>query len=95
VGRRVGQHGRHSSGDGGWPADPDSLSLQLLAHLAASGAPTLAWRDAFAAVSRHRFVPDTIWIEDGTAEAGLVPLCRTLDPLGWLRRVYGPEAVVI
>lgn len=71
--------------------DPDFLSLQLLARLTESGVLIPAWRDAFAAVPRQRLIPDLIWVKAG---AGLVPLHRAQDPLGWLCRVYGPGAVV-
>jgi methyltransferase of ATP-grasp peptide maturase system len=71
--------------------DPDSLSRQLVAQLTEHGELTPPWREAFAAVPRHRFIPDTIWVEDG---AGLVPLHRAQDPQGWLQRVYGPGAII-
>lgn len=39
-----------------------------------------AWRDTFAAVPRHVFVPDLVWLEDGE---GPVPLRRDDDPERW------------
>lgn len=63
----------------------------MLDRLTASGEVTPVWSGAFAAVARHRFIPDTIWITDS---AGLVPLHRRDDPHEWLRRVYAPAAVV-
>jgi methyltransferase of ATP-grasp peptide maturase system len=70
---------------------PQALSQDLLNRLTASGELTPAWSEAFATVPRHRFIPDTIWVTDG---AGLVPLHRTEDPQEWLRRAYGPAAVI-
>jgi protein-L-isoaspartate O-methyltransferase len=71
--------------------DPGSLSGQMLDRLTGSGELTTVWSGAFAAVPRHRFIPDTIWVTDG---AGLVPLHRCEDPQEWLRRAYGPAAVI-
>ncbi|MBV9163610.1 MAG: methyltransferase domain-containing protein [Pseudonocardiales bacterium] len=71
--------------------DPESLSRQMLDRLTVSGELSLAWSEAFAAIPRHRFIPDTIWITDG---AGLVPLHRSEDPQEWMRRAYGPAAVI-
>ncbi|MGH3936347.1 MAG: rRNA adenine N-6-methyltransferase family protein [Pseudonocardiaceae bacterium] len=71
--------------------DPASLSEQMLDRLTDSGELTPAWSDAFAAVPRHRFIPETIWITDG---AGLVPLRRAEDPQEWMQRAYGPRSVI-
>jgi protein-L-isoaspartate(D-aspartate) O-methyltransferase len=67
------------------------LAGQLLDRITARGELTPAWSEAFAAVLRHRFIPDTIWIPDG---AGLVPLDRHRDPHEWLQRAYAPAAVI-
>jgi protein-L-isoaspartate(D-aspartate) O-methyltransferase len=71
--------------------DPGSLSRQMLNRLTDSGELTSVWSEAFTAVPRHRFIPDTIWVNDG---AGLMPLHRTEDPQEWLQRAYGPTAVI-
>ncbi len=71
--------------------DPESLSGQMLDRLTSSGELTPAWLEAFAAVTRHRFIPDTVWISD---DAGLVPLHRGDDPQGWMRRAYASAAVI-
>jgi len=71
--------------------DPQVLSQDLLNRLTASGELIPVWSDAFATVTRHRFIPDTIWVTDS---AGLMPLHRTEDPQEWLRRAYGPAAVI-
>jgi hypothetical protein len=46
--------------------DPESLSGQMLDRLTACGELTPGWSGAFAAVARHRFIPDTIWSPTGT-----------------------------
>ncbi len=71
--------------------DPQRLSQDLLDDLTGSGELAPAWSEAFAAVARHRFIPDTIWVTDG---AGLVPLHRAENPREWMRRAYGPAAVI-
>lgn len=71
--------------------DPRVLSQQLLDRLISSGELTPVWSEAFAAVPRHQFIPDTIWITHG---AELVPLYRAEGPQEWMQRVYGPTAVV-
>jgi protein-L-isoaspartate O-methyltransferase len=71
--------------------DPESLSGQMLDRLIGSGELTPTWFEAFAAVLRHRFIPETMWVTDG---AGLVPLRRREDPQEWMRRAYGPAAVI-
>ncbi|MGH3923601.1 MAG: hypothetical protein ACRDTT_12165 [Pseudonocardiaceae bacterium] len=68
-----------------------ALSQNLLYRLAESGELTPDWSDTFAAVARHQYLPDTIWVTDG---AGLVPLRRSREPQEWLRRAYGPAAVI-
>jgi len=57
--------------------DPESLSGQMLDRVTASGELTPGWSGAFAALARHRFISDTIWITD---RDGLVPLHRREDP---------------
>jgi protein-L-isoaspartate(D-aspartate) O-methyltransferase len=71
--------------------DPRVLSQRMLERLASSGETTPAWSEAFAAVPRHQFIPDTIWI---TRDAELVPLYRAEDPQEWMQRAYGPAAVI-
>lgn len=71
--------------------DPASLSGQLVDRLTSSGELPPTWSDAFAAVPRHGFIPETIWVTDS---AGLVPLHRAEDPQGWIQRAYGPRSVI-
>ena len=66
-----------------WAALVDDLTAKRML-----GEP---WRAAFLAVPREVFIPEVIWREVGD---DLVPLHRTEDPAGWLRRVYGPGYVV-
>ncbi|MGH3824223.1 MAG: methyltransferase domain-containing protein [Pseudonocardiaceae bacterium] len=68
------------------------LTQQLIDRLTSSGELTAAWSEAFAAVPRHRFIPETIWRIDG---AELVALHRADDPQEWVQRAYGPAAVII
>jgi len=72
--------------------DPQELSQNLLNRLAQAGELPLAWSEAFAAVPRHRFIPETIWRIEGT---DLVPLHRYEDPQEWMQRAYGPGSVII
>ncbi len=46
------------------------------------------WRSALAAVPRHEFIPDTVWIKNPNRGPTLVPLCRDEDPDRWLRLAY-------
>lgn len=68
-----------------------ALHQRLLAELTASGALSKPWHGAFAALSRHQFIPDTIW-DDSTGE--LVPLRRADDPQRWLDAAYALDAVI-
>lgn len=62
-------------------------------QLGGTGAFPEPWmREIFLAVSRHRFVPDTIWIEES---AGYQPFTRSDDESRWMSLVYDPgEALV-
>ncbi|WP_064743915.1 methyltransferase domain-containing protein [Actinomadura oligospora] len=70
-------------------AGATELSARLIESLADAGALTPDWRPAFKAVPRHRFVPDTVWIEDGDR---LVPVRRADDEAAWLELCYANEA---
>jgi hypothetical protein len=63
------------------------------------------WRDAFLAVPRHEFLPDTVWradqidradqVDKETAERNdLVPLRRADDPDAWWALAYGDNFVI-
>ncbi|MGW0897615.1 methyltransferase domain-containing protein [Streptomyces goshikiensis] len=54
------------------------------------GAPIApAWEEAFWALPRHAFLPDTVWVGDGLEECS-----RQGSPKGWLRHAYEDDAVV-
>ncbi|MGH3925294.1 MAG: hypothetical protein ACRDTT_20945, partial [Pseudonocardiaceae bacterium] len=72
--------------------DTEVLTQQLVDRLTSSGELTAAWCDAFTAVPRHRFIPETIWRIDS---AELAPLHRSDDPQEWMQRAYGAAAVII
>jgi protein-L-isoaspartate(D-aspartate) O-methyltransferase len=67
------------------------LHQRLLNDLAASGTLSDPWQEAFAALSRHQFIPDTIW-DESTGE--LIPLRRADNPDRWLDAAYALDAVV-
>ncbi len=67
----------------------DSLAGQL----AGKGAIPSDWREPFAKVARHEFIPDRVWILDEQAD-GFRPLNRADDPDAWWRHVYSDEPVV-
>jgi protein-L-isoaspartate(D-aspartate) O-methyltransferase len=69
-----------------------SLHRRLLDDLAASGKLTPPWREAFAAVPRHQFIPDTIWDD---SKGALTPLRRAEEPGRWLAAAYALDAVII
>ncbi|MBE1532462.1 methyltransferase domain-containing protein [Actinomadura algeriensis] len=63
----------------------------LAEELAGSGVLEPTWREAFSAVPRHRFIPDTVWVEDGDH---LTPVHREDDETGWMDLCYANDAVV-
>lgn len=52
------------------------------------------WRTALAAVPRHEFIPDTMWIDNNDEGPALVPLHRDDDPDRWLELAYSDDAVI-
>ncbi|MGH3772997.1 MAG: methyltransferase domain-containing protein [Pseudonocardiaceae bacterium] len=72
-------------------SDITARHQRLLDVLATGGKLTPPWLDAFAALPRHQFIPDTIW-DDSSGE--LVPLRRADDPDRWWEMAYAPEAVI-
>jgi protein-L-isoaspartate(D-aspartate) O-methyltransferase len=82
-------------------SDPAELRWRMVERVAADRYVSLGWREGFAqwrpsmlAVARHRFIPDTIWIENDGADPLLVALHRHQDPQRWLERAYGDLAVI-
>ncbi|MDL4776113.1 methyltransferase domain-containing protein [Actinomadura xylanilytica] len=72
-------------------ADHAELSARLVTELVEAGDLAPDWRTAFEAVPRHRFVPDTVWVEDGDR---LVPVDRADDETAWLERCYANDFVI-
>ncbi|PZS39363.1 MAG: hypothetical protein DLM62_08695 [Pseudonocardiales bacterium] len=74
--------------------DPAALRARMVDRLlvdddVARWASAVApWRSAVAAVPRHEFIPDTVWIKNPKRWPTLVPLCRDEDPDRWLRLTY-------
>ncbi|MQY07495.1 methyltransferase domain-containing protein [Actinomadura macrotermitis] len=66
----------------------------LARHLSAIGALTQdEWRDAFAAVPRHLFVPDVAWASpNGPGSPYLVD--RAADPVAWWEAVYSDTVLI-
>lgn len=88
----VGSSGRlNASRTGRGYPEFGPLHRHLIEALTGTGELTSAWSEAFTAVPRHRFIPDEIWVNDN---AGLVPLRRAKNPQEWIRRAYGPAAVI-
>jgi protein-L-isoaspartate(D-aspartate) O-methyltransferase len=56
------------------------------------GAPS-SWETLLAEVPRARFIPDTIWVDDGSDD-GLVALSKHTDPDGWHAVVSANAPVV-
>jgi protein-L-isoaspartate O-methyltransferase len=76
--------------------DPVVLRRRMVDDLIASGELIPTWREAFAAVPRHVFIPELVWREDDNlpGPADLVPLRRADDPDAWLELAYGPDFVI-
>lgn len=52
------------------------------------------WWAALAEVPRHRFVPDTVWIDNAGTGPMLLPLHRSESPDRWLELTYTDDAVI-
>ncbi|MFJ3205713.1 protein-L-isoaspartate O-methyltransferase [Streptomyces sp. NPDC086989] len=81
------------------PAAPDTAATGalvdgLLAQVAEQlGRPLPArLREAFQHMPRHRFLPDRIWLRDGSG--GYRAVDRTADPEGWLAAAYADQPLV-
>jgi protein-L-isoaspartate(D-aspartate) O-methyltransferase len=74
--------------------DPGGRRRALVEELTARGVLTRPWREAFLTVSRHAFIPDTVWCEDTDGPQYLAPVRRADDPEDWLDRAYGDASVV-
>lgn len=65
----------------------------LARQLQESGDLQPAWSHAFAAMPRHRFLPDQVWVWDAKAKRQQL-IDRAVDPVGWLEQVYLDQPVV-
>jgi protein-L-isoaspartate(D-aspartate) O-methyltransferase len=52
------------------------------------------WRPALATVPRHRYIPDTVWVDNDGDGPTLLPLHRDDDPARWLELAYSDDAVI-
>ena len=68
-------------------ADPDRLAEELQVV----GALPAAWGPAFRAVPRAKFIPDHMWVDEGT---GYQPIDRTAESQRWMRNVYTDRVIV-
>ncbi len=58
-------------------------------------AALMRWLPSLPAVSRHLFIPGTVWVDnDADAPPALVPLHREQDPDRWLELAYATDYVV-
>lgn len=76
---------------------PRELLRGMVEELSAKGELPEQWREAFLAVPRHAFIPDTVWRwdEDAEDDYDLVPLRRADDPEAWLELAYADKIVTI
>lgn len=76
-------------------ADPATRLHRFVDDLVAEDAVTDRWADAFRALPRHLFLPDTVYRHDPDRRGrDLVPVRRSDDPDGWLDLVYRDDLVV-
>jgi protein-L-isoaspartate(D-aspartate) O-methyltransferase len=52
------------------------------------------WWPALAAVPRHKFIPETVWVKNPLYVPALVPVHREEDPARWLELAYSDDYVV-
>jgi protein-L-isoaspartate(D-aspartate) O-methyltransferase len=71
---------------------PDQRAKALAAQLAGEGHLTPEWRPAFENTQRHLFLPDRIWLQDGTGPYRAVD--RDTDPDRWWTAAYSDEPVI-
>ena len=65
---------------------------RLVAELDKTGLLSRQWRAAFAAVPRHEFLPDKLWVLD--EHGRLAAIDREHDVGQWMRRVYSDSCIV-
>lgn len=80
--------------------DPGELRARMVQRLAANTylaqweAPLAPWRPALATVPRHRYIPNTVWLDNDGKGPTLLPLHRDDDPDRWLELAYADDAVI-
>ncbi|MGW5412606.1 protein-L-isoaspartate O-methyltransferase family protein [Actinomadura geliboluensis] len=72
-------------------ADAVELSARLVSALSEAGEMTPEWRGPFEKAARHRFIPDTVWVQDGDL---LVPVDRAAAEDAWLELCYRNDFVI-
>lgn len=72
-------------------ADPAELSARLVSELTGTGDLVPEWRGTFGKVARHKFIPDTVWVQDGGL---LLPVDRSADEGRWLELCYRNDFVI-
>ncbi|MFY9807508.1 MAG: methyltransferase domain-containing protein [Pseudonocardiaceae bacterium] len=84
----------------GQRSNSDELRARMVQRLAANSylgqwkAPLAPWWPALAAVPRHRYIPDLVWINNDGNGPTLLPLHRDGDPQRWLELAYADDAVI-
>ena len=84
----------------GQRSHPDELRARMVQRLAANSylgqweAPLAPWWPALAAVPRHRYIPDLVWINNDGNGPTLLPLHRDGDPQRRLELAYADDAVI-
>ncbi len=68
-------------------ANPDRLTEELRS----AGALPASWGRVFRVVPRARFIPDRVWVDEGT---GYQPLDRVAEPYRWHEAVYSDRVIV-
>ncbi|MGH3802285.1 MAG: hypothetical protein ACRDTD_19550, partial [Pseudonocardiaceae bacterium] len=80
--------------------DPGELRERMVQRLAANTylaqweASLALWWSALATVPRHRYIPDTVWIDNHGNGPTLLPVHRDDDPDRWLELAYDDDAVI-
>ncbi|MGW1173765.1 methyltransferase domain-containing protein [Kitasatospora sp. NPDC002543] len=69
----------------------DERRAALVAALTEAGSLTAEWAPSVAAVPRHAFLPETIWVDEGDGDA---ECSRSEEPERWMRLAYADLPVV-
>ncbi|MFD0682882.1 methyltransferase domain-containing protein [Actinomadura fibrosa] len=71
--------------------DAAGLLGRMVEELVEGGDLVSEWRDVFLRVPRHRFIPETVWTQEG---GRLVPVRRVDDEAAWLSLCYASDFVI-